>query len=210
MQDSTVYFQDNIYYENQVDESLKKIPIEDLSGLVNIYDKQYLGVGTSSLTENSQDTRKHSKIARYESTDFLKAYFSTRNIRNIQNLLKQTVHNRTGVVIDDQSVDELLNTMGYVYELHGRHPPKLNSEQLDVMLKKAYINEIDRLNKIVLGTIAKQVIIELKMQLYYLQDLSNPRLADRPQYLTSTGEKQYNSIIQTLTGIPDDNIIIRE
>ena len=209
MQTNTAYFQDNTSFDSgartlqDTDLSLEVKHIGD-NGVVDTR-----GAGTLGLTRNDQVLKKDNSggIVKYKKTAFLSAYFSSANVNNIQKLLKLNVFKQIKLVIDDQSVDELLLAMGRVYELYGRHPPELESaktkEELD-KLRGMYKTEIDRLNNLVLDNTLKQLIIELQMNLYYLKDLTTPRVMENPMYTTTSGEREYKSTIQSLTGVPDE------
>lgn len=185
----------------------------DLLAVVNALDSNVVKVQGGTLPLFGGDSNKPAyqrRTVKYMKTDFIDAFFSAANIDNIQKLLRFNVFKRTKVVIDNQSERELLNSMGYVYELHANHPPLLesaNSQAEKSRIRTLYSAEIERLNGIVIDTILDQVITELKMQIYFLNDLSNPRLQEKPMYTSTAGERQYKSVIQTLTGTADDVLI---
>ena len=53
-------------------------------------------------------------------------FFSDRNIKNIQNLIKLNVHKKLGYIIDDQSVNELMIIMRSIYLEYSAHPPLID------------------------------------------------------------------------------------
>ncbi len=206
METNTASFQDNTGFESGI--GIQGLEKENLLTQLAKFDDSIQASGTLALTVNSQKLKKDNSYAvNYEKTAFLSAYFSATNVNNIQKLLRLGVFKQTGLVVDDQSVDELLLAMGNVYELHGRHPAKLESVKTPEELKKlqiVYAFEINRLNELVVKNNLKQLIVELKMHLYYLEDLSTPRVIENPAYTTTSGERDYKSVIQTLTGTPDE------
>jgi hypothetical protein len=202
METNTAYFQDTTY----VDVGKQEFEKQDLLPQIGNLEKTMNGSGT--LRVSRQNLQKdNSGAVRYQKTAFLSAYFSSENINNIQKLLKLNVFKHTNAVIDDQDVYELISVMSYIYELYGRHPAELSSattkDSLD-KLRQVYTFEIDRLNQLVLNETLKQLVTELKMHLYYLDDMTAPRVIENPVYTTTTGERDYKSIIQTLTGTPDE------
>lgn len=211
METNTASFQDNTGVGTDI--GINGLEKENLLMQISKFDDSIRASGTLNLTERSQVLKKDNSFAvNYEKTAFLSAYFSSTNVNNIQKLLKLNVYKQTNVVVDDQSVNELLLAMGRVYELHGRHPAKLESaktpEELRI-LQRVYSFEINRLNELVVKDTLKQLIVELKMHLYYLEDLSTPRIIENPAYTTTSGERDYRSVIQTLTGTPDEIQVVK-
>jgi hypothetical protein len=141
----------------------------------------------------------------YGETLLTKLFFSRENVKNIQNLIKFVVHREVEQVIDDQSVNELLIVMRSVFLEYSAHPPlidetTMNKQQI-IILQKKYTNEVHRLNDLVINAIVPKLISQLQQYLDYLRDASTqPYTMDRPTSDSISGQRQYRSITQVLTG----------
>lgn len=131
-------------------------------------------------------------------------FFSDVNVRNIQDLLKFLVHKEIGYTIDDQSTSELLIIMRSIFLEYSAHPPLIDESmtaEQKAALHKKYTTEVERLNQIVVNAIVPKVVSQLQQYLYYLRDISEqPYQMDRPKSDSVTGQRQYRSVTQVLTG----------
>lgn len=133
-----------------------------------------------------------------------KMYFSKSNVRNVQRVIRFLVHRITGKVIDDQSVKELLIIMRSVFLQFGAHPriidentPPREAEKLFPL----YTKEVGRLNEIVFNYIVPRVVSGMQQYLDYLRDASQPpQHLELPQSDSVTGQRQYRSVTEVLTG----------
>lgn len=141
----------------------------------------------------------------YGETLLTELFFSKRNVQNIQNLVKYVVHREVGYIIDNQSVNELLIIMRSVFLEYSAHPPLINEDTMTkeeiVKLQKKYTNEVHRLNDLVVNAIVPKLVSQLQQYLDYLRDVSTqPYTMDRPKNDSISGERQYRSVTQVLTG----------
>lgn len=140
----------------------------------------------------------------YGETALTFLFFSSRNIKNLQNVLKLRVHQQTQYVIDDQSVTELMIVMRSVFLEYSRHP-KLLTERMSRgeirALLQRYTVEVSRLNELVLDAIVPDVVSQLQQYIGYLKDASEqPYYMDKPKNESVQGQKEYRSITQVLIG----------
>lgn len=140
----------------------------------------------------------------YGETPLTFAFFSGKNIQNIQDLIKFTVHRETGYVIDNQSVNELMIIMRSIFLEYSLHPKlideKMSDQEKSELIIK-YKNEVARLNQIVINAIVPKIISQIQQYLDYLRDASQqPYQMDKPKNESITGQKQYRSTTQVLFG----------
>jgi hypothetical protein len=140
----------------------------------------------------------------YGETPLTFSFFSSKNIQNIQDLIKFTVHKETGYVIDNQSVNELMIIMRSIFLEYSLHPKlideKMTSQEKSELITK-YKNEVARLNQIVINAIVPKIISQIQQYLDYLRDASQqPYQMDKPKNESITGQKQYRSTTQVLFG----------
>lgn len=131
-------------------------------------------------------------------------FFSEKNVRNIQNLLKMNVHSQIGYIIDDQSITELMIVMRSIFLEYNRHPklitPDLPKDELETLLKK-YTDEVSRLNKLVVDAILPKLVSQIQQYISYLKDASEqPYYMDKPVNESVQGQKEYRSVTQVLLG----------
>lgn len=140
----------------------------------------------------------------YGETPLTFSFFSNKNIQNIQNLIKFTVHRETGYVIDNQSVNELMIIMRSIFLEYSLHPKLIDEkmsdkEKSELIIK--YKNEVARLNEIVINAIVPKIISQIQQYLDYLRDASQqPYQMDKPKNESVIGQKQYRSTTQVLFG----------
>jgi hypothetical protein len=131
------------------------------------------------------------------------AFFSSKNILNIQNVIKFLVYKHTNHSIDDQSNNELLSIMRSVYVDNHIHPAVIN-ENMSLSQKNKliiqYKSEIQRLNDIVINSIVPKIVSQLQQYIDYLRDSTTIRINDRPEFATIKGEREYRSITEVLIG----------
>ena len=156
-------------------------------------DKQISGSNTRFLFKNL-----------YGETPLTFLFFSDKNIKNIQNLVKLNVHKLMNYIIDDQSNNELMIIMRSIFVEYSLHPPLISEEMSEKerqVLFKKYTNEVDRLNKIVVREIVPKIISQIQQYVDYLRDASQqPYYMDKPKNESVKGQKQYRSITQVLSG----------
>ena len=140
----------------------------------------------------------------FERTLFTDTFFSSENVRNIQNLLKFLVSKNMNKVIDDQAEYEILTVMKYVYLTFAQHPAPFSSEmsvQEQDSLKIQYTEEIKRLNELVIRKILPKLMSQVNQHLTYVDNLNKPRfILENPSNSSSTGTRVNRSITQVLTG----------
>ena len=131
-------------------------------------------------------------------------FFSRVNIENIQKLIRMLVYKEMGLVIDDQSINELMICMKSMYLQYSRHPLLIN-EKMSIKMKNKlygeYRAEIGRLNEIVLDDVVPRICSQLQQYLTYLDDASSPmKFMDQPINESKSGKKVYRSVTSVLTG----------
>jgi|UniRef100_A0A6C0AMN3 hypothetical protein len=182
------------------DERSKRLPstkVEELKspGKYNLTpdDKQISGSNTRFLFKNL-----------YGETPLTFLFFSDKNIKNIQNLIKLNVHKQINYIIDDQSNNELMIIMRSIFLEYSLHPALISEEMSETerqILFKKYTNEVDRLNKIVVQEIVPKIVSQIQQYVDYLRDASQqPYYMDKPKNESVKGQKQYRSVTQVLSG----------
>ena len=156
-------------------------------------DKHVSGSNTRSLFKNL-----------YGETPLTFAFFSSKNIQSIQNLIKYTIHRETGYVVDDQSSNELMIIMRSIFLEYSLHPKlmddTMSNEERQILIGK-YKNEVARLNQIVINSIVPKIISQVQQYIDYLRDASEqPYYMDKPKNESTQGQKQYRSTTQVLFG----------
>lgn len=140
----------------------------------------------------------------YGETPLTFLFFSEKNVRNIQNLLRLKIHQKTQYVIDDQSVTELMIVMRSIFLEYSRHPKlltdKMSRGEQRALLAK-YTEEVARLNGLVVDAIVPDLVSQLLQYIAYLKDASEqPYHMDKPVNDSVQGQKEYRSITQVLIG----------
>ncbi len=140
----------------------------------------------------------------YSSTLLSDMFFSQKNVKNIQNLLKQLVYKHTQQVISDQSNRELSIIMNSIYLEYHRFPGEITNNMTNEQkreLSQRYTKEVHRLNQIVLNEITPKVISQIEAYKNYLYDASRqPETIPQPQNQSIKGTRQYRSVTQVLAG----------
>jgi hypothetical protein len=156
-------------------------------------DKQISGSNTRFLFKNL-----------YGETPLTFLFFSDKNIKNIQNLIKLNVYKQIKYIIDDQSNNELMIIMRSIFLEYSSHPALISEEMSEKerqILFKKYTNEVDRLNKIIVQEIVPKVVSQIQQYVDYLRDASQqPYYMDKPKNESVKGQKQYRSVTQVLSG----------
>jgi hypothetical protein len=157
---------------------------------------------SESLSESN--TRFIYKTHRSESfLTFL--YFSKKNISNLQILIKYLVHRETNVLIDDQNPRELLIIMRSIFELYSRHPPYFDESkgsQYNISIVNKSVEEVNRLNQIVLNEVVPKIVSMLLQYFGYLKDVQGRRFMDAPKNDSIAGQRELRSVTSVLTGEP--------
>ena len=140
----------------------------------------------------------------YGETPLTFAFFSNKNIQNIQNLIKYVVNKEMGYVVDNQSTNELMIIMRSIFLEYSLHPKlideSMSDEEKKILIQK-YTQEVDRLNKIVINSIVPKIISQIQQYIDYLKDASQqPYQMDKPENVSVQGQKQYRSTTQVLFG----------
>lgn len=131
-------------------------------------------------------------------------FFSEKNVQNLQNLIKFIVHRETEFVIDNQSNKELMIVMRSIFLQYSAHPKLIDDmmpEQEKQALYVSYTNEVSRLNEIVINTVVGKVVSRMMQYFGYLKDASQiPEQMERPENDSISGQRQYRSVTEVLTG----------
>jgi len=140
----------------------------------------------------------------YGETLLTSMFFSSKNIENIQKIVRFLVHKEVGQVIDNQSTTELLIIMRSVFLEYSAHPklPRdtMTKNERDA-LNKQYTNEVFRLNDITVNTIVPKVISQLQQYLTYLRDINTGAyFKENPKNDSISGQREYRSPTQVWTG----------
>jgi hypothetical protein len=111
-------------------------------------------------------------------TKLNQAFFSEDNINYIQDELRYSVHQKTGIVIDNQSVDELRIIMRGIYLQEFPYTPGNEADDIRELNKKVLAFSVDQVSNAVLH------------HKKFLNDLKNPlKHMDRPLYASGSGTK---------------------
>jgi len=140
----------------------------------------------------------------YGETLLTSMFFSSKNIQNIQNIIRFIVHRETGNIIDNQSTTELLIVMRSIFLEYSAHPKLPTDDMTDSMrsrLYTLYTNEVFRLNDITVNTTVPKIISQLKQYLDYIRDVNQPAyLKENPKNESISGQREYRSVTQIWTG----------
>ena len=183
-------------------ERLKRLDTDDLTHLKSpgnfpLVDKKDNEIAGSN-------TRYMSKTL-FEETLLTFLFFSKQNVKNIQDIIKYKVYQKTNKVVDEQNTNELLIVMRSIYLEYSSHPPMLNDkmpEDLKKQLISMYTSEVKRLNDIVVDYVFPNVLSGLQQYIAYLRDASTqPYQQNQPDSSDNIkGRREYRSITQVLTG----------
>lgn len=126
-----------------------------------------------------------------ESSQFSKLFFSSKNVENVQKMIRYSVYNKTKDVIGPQSNTELLIVMKSTYLQYGRVPAQTSS----------YPSRIQELNERVVKLVVPGIVTAVEQYKGYLIDASKaPDFLDRPTNDSSTGTKELRSTTDVLFG----------
>lgn len=130
-------------------------------------------------------------------------YFSKKNISNLQILIRFIVHRETGFLIDDQNPRELLIVMRSIFELYSRHPPYFDESkgaEYNMTIVKKTVDEVKRLNQIVLNEVVPKIVSMLLQYFGYLKDVQGRRFMEAPKNDSIAGQRELRSVTSVLTG----------
>jgi hypothetical protein len=114
------------------------------------------------------------------------AFFSQKNIKIIQNLLRFKVQEKTGNIISNQSNTELTIIMRAIFFQNAKNLPTNIPEQ------------IDELNNIVIESILPNIISNVQQYQKYLENKRQiPAPIERSINVNSKGSKQLRSVTST-------------
>lgn len=161
---------------------------------------------TSNDNYNSESSTKHLFKNTYGETPLTFLFFSDKNIRNIQNLIKYTVFNNTGFLIDDQNNMELNIVMRSMFIQYNNHPKLFTDDMSDDIkynLIEQYKKEVIRLNEFVVNEVVPGIVSQLVQYIKYIKDINENKLDKynlKPVNTNIKGEREYRSITSVLTG----------
>lgn len=131
-------------------------------------------------------------------------FFSDKNVRNIQNLIRFVIYKQTEYTVDDQSINELLIIMRSIFLEYSAHPKLIEenmSPQEKIILMQKYTKEVERLNDIVVNAVVPKVVSQMIQYINYLKDASRPaEQLERPKSDNVSGQREYRSITEVLIG----------
>jgi hypothetical protein len=198
--DPNINFDEKVPRASQDPDSLKAHRELDLKSIQN--------KGKFAKTVGRQLSRSNTRAVfknMHGDTLLTNLFFSEANISNIQKLVRLQVYQKMEMVIDDQSIDELLIIMRSVYIQFAAHPPLLDASQPREIQEKIIqknVEQVDQLNKRVVNEIVPMVVSGIKQHLAYLRDASQPpQHMDKPVNDSIRGQRELRSVTSVLTGI---------
>lgn len=118
------------------------------------------------------------RTMRQTSTPLGDLFFSDFNFRNIQNNIRQTVLDKSGIAIDYQKKDDVLTLMRMVFINNSSNPYGNLPAQVKLM------------NDIVIKTAVGQVSTGISQYIGYIRDISTPMIPEpRPINTSVYGER---------------------
>jgi hypothetical protein len=118
-------------------------------------------------------------------------YFSTRNIKQVQNMIRYVVNKHANYIIGNQSEAELIIVMRANYLQYASNPIITDTKKQ----KRVIQEEIERLNSIVVNDIVPSIVSNTQQYLHYLEDISKIALPhERSKNASVTGTKQFRDI----------------
>jgi hypothetical protein len=123
-----------------------------------------------------------------ETSPLNQLYFSKKNMEIIQNMIRYNVYEKSNkkYVIDKQSDIELEIIMRSIYLQHSPNLPNKIKEQ------------IEYLNKLVMGWCVEQIIPEVQQYFGYIEEIEYmPMPIDLPLNLSSKGSRSLRSVTTT-------------
>jgi hypothetical protein len=176
-----------------------------LFGTTDVYKIRNKGAytRTTGVIMNKSNTNSLFKNLHGE-TLLTNLFFSDLNVQSVQKLIRLNVYKTIDVVIDEQSVDELLIVMRSIYLQFSRHPPLLTAEQpIEIQEKiiKKTVEQVERLNLLVVNEVVPLVISGVKQHIAYLKDASQPpEFMEKPVSDSIRGQRELRSVTSVLTG----------
>lgn len=145
--------------------------------------------------DKGKTKRYYCNIISTQNSNWLsKAYFSQKNIDNLQIALRRHIYELSGGKYDisRQSDDHMLLIMQETYEHNARYC------KVDVPSKKI-TQQVAELNTIVLKRCVKRVMMEIEFHLHYLNLIeSRNYVSERPKYLTIKNRNMEHDMSQEL------------
>jgi len=185
---------------NIIEERGQNLSVKDLENLQS--PGKYNFTSDDALLRESNTNSMFKNL--YGETLLTFLFFSSKNVENIQKLIRMTVHKYTNRVIDNQSNTELLVIMRSIFLAYSQHPKLISEDMTDKEkseLFKLYTKEVDRLNLLVIDSTVPLIVSQLQQYLSYLEDASTPlKIMDKPLNTSVTGTKNYRSQTQVLFG----------
>lgn len=182
------------------EEREKTLAVNDLKKLTSpgkynltVDDESLRGTNTQSMFKNL-----------YGETLLTFLFFSDKNVKNVQKLIRMLVYKHTKEVIDYQSNTDLLVIMRSIFLAYSQHPKLIDESMSEKEKKKLllqYTQEVDRLNQLVINACVPLVVSQLQQYLVYLHDASSPlQVMEKPLSTSVKGTKNYRSQTQVLIG----------
>jgi hypothetical protein len=164
--------------------------------------------GKLSVTSDTISKMNQDVIGNRQKTLLSFLFFSEENINNIQKILKNAVFREINYSISNQSNTEILKAMREVYITYANEPPIIDRSMTTDMKVEIYqqnMNQIHRLNTILINQVLPQVCREIISYIIYLDDISKVNYKNfNPVFTSSQGTQEYRSSTQALVG---DNVL---
>jgi hypothetical protein len=158
-------------------------------------------IGDKNISKNN--TKQVFKN-QYSDTLLTQMFFSQTNVENIQQLLRLFIYKKTNIVIDKQSYNEILTIMRSIFLEYSSHPPLIEADMPDAQKRSIlplYTKEVSRLNELVVNDVVPRIQSQLIQYINYIRDISElPKPIERSNNMSNSGQKQYRSVTQVLTG----------
>ena len=164
------YTQDNIDYN-----------INNNGIIPDILDKSnYNSVSNSSIIYNS--TQIDPIKGNYEQTLLTHNFFSDNNIKSIQDSIRFYVYKQSNTVIDYQNETDLINIMRSQLLQYG---------DLSLSNKESVLNEIHRINNMVINYCIYNISSEISMYNFYINDLNKLKTPiELPKYINKNNKEE--------------------
>lgn len=142
---------------------------------------------TYDICAGASDNKIYHLLKRYtELSPVAKLFFSKGNLHRIQKLIKAEVLQRTQgrfILTEDQSDDDLVIVMAYIYQEYGRNLPD------------HVVHQVKRLNLRTVNYLIPDVISNIKQYYNYQKEINEPiKPIDRPVNFSNKGRKLLPSI----------------
>ena len=186
--------------------SLKNTKVEQRN--LSPVDMNQKSPGKLSITSDTISKMNHNILGNRQKTLLSFLFFSEENINNIQKMLKNRVFQEINYSISNQSNTEILSIMRKVYLTYVNEPPIIDnsmSTDMKVEIYKQNMNQIYRLNQILIDQILPRLCQEIISYVIYLNDISKVNYKNfNPIFVSSSGTQEYRSTTQALVG---DNVL---